>query len=149
MLFHKSHCDSSDKSLSFLKIYKFFKVKKISKFFLCVYVPLYTIVGTPSGWPLDLEHWKTWKYHEISTNLEMSWIFSESGKKFNQLKRQNSFRRVKINEFKKEPIISFWVILYASYNNMVLKQSRLKFHKIKTQWSSWLMASPLFQGHML
>ena len=31
-----------------------------------------------AAWPLDLETWKTWKSHEIPTNLENSWIFLES-----------------------------------------------------------------------
>ena len=47
---------------------------------------LYSVVH--SGWQHHLETWKpgnleTWKCHQISTNLEKSWIFSESEKNSN------------------------------------------------------------------
>ena len=42
-------------------------------------------------------------------------------------------------KLKENWIISFWVIVYESYKNMVLRKMRLKFQKGKTQWSSWLI----------
>ena len=33
-------------------------------------------------------------------------------------------------------LISFWVIVYEIFRNMVLRKTRLKFQKLKTQWSS-------------
>ena len=41
-------------------------------------------------------------------------------------------------KFKEDRIISFWVIVYESSKNMVLRKTRLKFKKVETQWSLWL-----------
>ena len=36
-------------------------------------------------------------------------------------------------KFKPDRIISFWVIVYESFKNMVLRKMRSKFQKVKTQ----------------
>ena len=41
-------------------------------------------------------------------------------------------------KFKEERIISFRVIMYERFKNIVLRKTRLNFQKAKTQWSSSL-----------